>query len=62
MMSCSIPECQKEIETMYKMTGKCYRIDGKPVCRKCFYEMLGKFVEKNPIGGPMIIYGANLLD
>jgi hypothetical protein len=30
-----------------------YRIDDKPVCRKCYFEELGKVVDEHPIGIPI---------
>jgi len=29
-----------------------YAIDGKPVCRDCYFNELGDFIEKNPIWTP----------
>ena len=49
-MGCSVPACKNDPEEDYMMFGKRYRIDGKPVCRDCFFEQLGDVVEKNPIG------------
>lgn len=38
--------------------GKKYLLDvryinGKPTCKKCYYEELGKIIEKHPIGRPI---------
>jgi len=41
-MKCSI--CHKEIK--YKI----YYVDVQPVCKKCYYEGLGKLAETHPIG------------
>ena len=30
----------------------CERIDGKPACQDCYYDELGKHVDKHPIGLP----------
>jgi formylmethanofuran dehydrogenase subunit E len=34
------------------LTGK-KKINGKPYCKECYYQHLGKVIEKYPIGAPL---------
>lgn len=37
-----------------------HRISGEPVCKDCYFEELGAFIEKHPIGlPPGVIYDEN---